>query len=128
MTCNRFYVILKLKKGWFIMENVEYKNKAEELRVIAEKKVREKVEKKKEKEREKILAIYKEILKLSEVSASDGDFKLIVNPSLFSKDSDDKFISDNEFDEYLFSEVTEKLEADGFTVEKFFTGNIAIYW
>ena len=83
---------------------------------------------KKEKEREKILAIYNDILKLSELSASNGEFKLTVDKVLFSKDSDDKFISDNEFDEYLFSEVTEKLEADGFTVEKFFTGNISIYW
>jgi len=110
------------------LENVDYKNKAEELRAIAEKKVREKVEAKKEKEREKILAIYNDILKLSELSASNGEFKLTVDKVLFSKDSDDKFISDNEFDEYLFSEVTEKLEADGFTVEKFFTGNIAIHW
>ena len=111
------------------MENVDYKNRAEELRAIAEKKVREKVEEKKEKEREKILAIYKEILKLSEVSARNGEFKLTVDKLLFSKDSDDKFISDDEFDLYLFTEVEEKLAKDGFIVEKFFKGNqVVIHW
>ena len=110
------------------MENVDYKNRAEKLRAMAEKKVAENVKKEKERYKEKVLAVYAEILKRSEISANNGDFKLIVDPCLFSKDSDDKFISDNEFDEYLFSEVTEKLTADGFTVEKFFTGSIAIHW
>jgi len=111
------------------LENLDYKNKAEELRAIAEKKVREKVEAKKEREREKIIAIYNDILKLSELSASNGEFKLTVDKVLFSKDSDDKFISDNEFDLYLFTEVEEKLSKDGFTVEKFFKGNqVVIHW
>ena len=111
------------------MENLDYKNKAEELRALAEKKVAEKVEKEKERYEKKVLAVYKEILKRSEVLASNGEFKLTVDKALFSKDSDDKFISDNEFDLYLFTEVEEKLSKDGFTVEKFFKGNqVVIHW
>ena len=110
------------------MENVDYKNVAEKLRAIAEKKVAEKVEEEKERYKEKVIAVYKEILKLAEAMAISGEFKLTVNKSLFSKDSDDKFLSNDEFDEYLFSEVTEKLEAEGFIVEKFFTGSITIHW
>lgn len=110
------------------MENVDYKNRAEKLRAMAEKKVAENVKKEKERYKEKVLAVYAEILKRSEISANNGEFKIIVEPSLFAKDSDDKFLTDVEFDDYLFSEVTEKLEKDGLVVQKYFTGNIEIHW